>query len=464
MVVPDTAAEREKGDPFCGECSDISTNHLAHFRDDDETTDEPPSQPHDGAGGAGVSSRPLKSVERTDKRLSECEQSSEGTGSPSYTRGAENTSKIVDDATTGMKRRKIRKYKTRFAFFSESDDLCARRLDNTNPHEMLLMDKSTNCIWCCQLCSNRTLKKKHTREGFKTKYKCSVCDAALCKVPRFDGSSCFQLFHTSSKLFNPCINHRHKIYVRPHSAGLYLPRECSNDRFRLIDGFNAEILKQLCNVVADLKKRKPLPFHQITSTKGSLMQLKFNNEFHKLLNTSKRLQEPESGQLNEKFMSEVISIVRKHLRDVEINYDLVMATAIITRHGKMNAQQPPHMDYKNEVIYLSPEKARRGIDLSLRKHETIPWTGHMPITKNGRYLFLWSGPGKAIPFLIPYGKMLLIRGDVVHAGCLPGEFDHKGNEYDGIHLYLPNHQHDANQKVICCHDHTGKILSDSYTF
>jgi hypothetical protein len=60
--------------------------------------------------------------------------------------------------------------------------------------------------------------------------------------------------------------------------------------------------------------------------------------------------------------------------------------------------------------------------------------------------------------------MLLIRGDVVHAGCLPGEFDHKGNEYDGIHLYLPNHQHDANQKVICCHDHTGKILSDSYTF
>jgi hypothetical protein len=128
------------------------------------------------------------------------------------------------------------------------------------------------------------------------------------------------------------------------------------------------------------------------------MQLKFNNEFHKLLNTSKRLQEPESGQLNEKFMSEVISIVRKHLRDVEINYDLVMATAIITRHGKMNAQQPPHMDYKNEVIYLSPEKARRGIDLSLRKHETIPWTGHMPITKNGRYLFLWSGPGKAIPF------------------------------------------------------------------
>jgi hypothetical protein len=103
MVVPDTAAEREKGDPFCGECSDISTNHLAHFRDDDETTDEPPSQPHDGAGGAGVSSRPLKSVERTDKRLSECEQSSEGTGSLSYTRGAENTSKIVDDATTGMK-------------------------------------------------------------------------------------------------------------------------------------------------------------------------------------------------------------------------------------------------------------------------------------------------------------------------------------------------------------------------
>jgi len=149
MVVPDTAAEREKGDPFCGECGD--------FRKDE------------GEDGD------------------------------------------ADDATTGMKRRKIGKYKIRFAFFSDSDDLCARRLDKTNPHEMLLMDKSTNCIWCCQLCSNQTLKKKHTREGFKTKYKCSVCDAALCKVPRFDGSSCFQLFHTSSELFNPCTNHRHKI-------------------------------------------------------------------------------------------------------------------------------------------------------------------------------------------------------------------------------------------------------------
>jgi len=47
---------------------------------------------------AGVSSSRLKSVvidssvERTDTYLSECEQSSEGTASPSYTRGAENTS------------------------------------------------------------------------------------------------------------------------------------------------------------------------------------------------------------------------------------------------------------------------------------------------------------------------------------------------------------------------------------
>jgi len=46
---------------------------------------------------AGVSSSRLKSVgidssvERTDTYLSECEQSSEGTASPSYTRGAENT-------------------------------------------------------------------------------------------------------------------------------------------------------------------------------------------------------------------------------------------------------------------------------------------------------------------------------------------------------------------------------------
>ena len=87
MVVPDTAAEQEKGNPKCGECGKFPTNHFctfvldsgeicrapvcaickwdlfnkevqdptrcsAHFRDDDGTADEPPPLPHDGAGGA----------------------------------------------------------------------------------------------------------------------------------------------------------------------------------------------------------------------------------------------------------------------------------------------------------------------------------------------------------------------------------------------------------------------------
>ena len=88
----------------------------------------------------------------------------------------------------------------------------------------------------------------------------------------------------------------------------------------------------------------------------------------------------------------------------------------------------------------------------------------MPITENGQYLFLWSGPGNAIPFLIPYGKMLLIQGVVFHAGGLPKEVDHNGKEYDGIHLYLPNHPLDINQQQICIHDHSNKILCDSYKY
>jgi hypothetical protein len=88
----------------------------------------------------------------------------------------------------------------------------------------------------------------------------------------------------------------------------------------------------------------------------------------------------------------------------------------------------------------------------------------VPITEKGRYLFVWSGPGTATPVFIPYGHMLLLRGDVVHAGGLPRGINHSGKEYDRIHFYLPNYGTDVNQGKICLVDSSGNLFDDKYKF
>jgi hypothetical protein len=240
---------------------------------------------------------------------------------------------------------------------------------------------------------------------------------------------------------------------------LSLPSECGKDRFRLIDEFKTGILEEINKNVVEMKWKKK--FQPIQNTGGSLMQLKIEKNFFSLFGATNR--NNEHNRLNDRFRKEVLSHVKKKLRDVKIDYDLVIATAIYTKNGVMKRQQPAHMDYSNERIFFSSETSRTGNNRKLREHEAIPWTGHMPITENGRYLFLWNGPGKVIPFLIPYGKMLLIRGDVVHAGGLP-EGEHEGKEYDGLHLYLPNNSLDINQEIVSTKDHSGMELKNNYKF
>ena len=40
--------------------------------------------------------------------------------------------------------------------------------------------------------------------GQKTLWVCVTCQVPLCKVKRYDGKSCFDLFHEAKELFNPC--------------------------------------------------------------------------------------------------------------------------------------------------------------------------------------------------------------------------------------------------------------------
>ena len=87
--------------------------------------------------------------------------------------------------------------------------------------------------------------------------------------------------------------------------------------------------------------------------------------------------------------------------------------------------QNPHLDYSPTVLgrKTSPGKS--------------PWIALIPLTTDGSYLFVWHAPHKEETLLhIPYGCMLLLRGDTVHAGGLPSTTN-AGPAYTRIHFYLP---------------------------
>lgn len=87
--------------------------------------------------------------------------------------------------------------------------------------------------------------------------------------------------------------------------------------------------------------------------------------------------------------------------------------------------QNPHRDYSPKVLQrkMSPGK--------------YPWIALIPLTTDGSHLFVWDAPQKEENLLhIPYGCMLLLRGDTVHAGGLPSK-KNAGPTYTRIHFYLP---------------------------
>jgi hypothetical protein len=67
--------------------------------------------------------------------------------------------------------------------------------------------KQILCVWCCSMKHHEVqgdMKKTHSRQGFKTTCKCNTCNVPHCAKPRYDGKSCFYLFHTSHVLKEPC--------------------------------------------------------------------------------------------------------------------------------------------------------------------------------------------------------------------------------------------------------------------
>jgi hypothetical protein len=98
-------------------------------------------------------------------------------------------------------------------------------------HDKVVMDKQRTCIWCCQRCQMPIDGIKHSLQGFRMRYKCSICWPALCIVSIIDGTSCLELFHQSEDLFNPCTDHGHHINVRARSDGAKVAQSSNSNKF-----------------------------------------------------------------------------------------------------------------------------------------------------------------------------------------------------------------------------------------
>ena len=91
--------------------------------------------------------------------------------------------------------------------------------------------------------------------------------------------------------------------------------------------------------------------------------------------------------------------------------------------------QDPHTDYP----YLSATKLKKNKTMADAR---LAWTAHMPITPDGMWITLYLSPGYGTPVHIGYGKLLLLRSDIVHGGGTPNLEYVTGKRFDRLHMYL----------------------------
>jgi hypothetical protein len=107
-------------------------------------------------------------------------------------------------------------YNKREAFFSKPK-LVTKRQSRRIAHAPCSAQKQTSCVWCCCLDHSPGFQK-HSRHGRKTTWLCSTCNVPLCKVNRYSGQSCFDLFHEPDSLFDPCCEEAQEaVHARAHT-------------------------------------------------------------------------------------------------------------------------------------------------------------------------------------------------------------------------------------------------------
>ncbi len=97
---------------------------------------------------------------------------------------------------------------------------------------------------------------KHTLHSQTTKIMCLVCNVSLCRVKRYDGKSCHELFHSSISLVDNCRAAMDDVvHVVPHSNRPGPPNQqkvTTSSAIAKNSGTNSEdLLKMMSNHAGD---------------------------------------------------------------------------------------------------------------------------------------------------------------------------------------------------------------------
>jgi hypothetical protein len=115
-------------------------------------------------------------------------------------------------------------YNKREMYFTNRE-MIAKLMDKSLPHVLFKTDsKPTSCVWCCRKKHDQPANPKHSRHGCTTKYQCPVCMVSLCRIKRFDGRSCHELFHSLTAFVDYCTSEMDAmVHVVLIKTSLHLP-------------------------------------------------------------------------------------------------------------------------------------------------------------------------------------------------------------------------------------------------
>jgi hypothetical protein len=221
--------------------------------------------------------------------------------------------------------------------------------------------------------------------------------------------------------------------------------EHSNSHTFLLVDIPPDILESIYSTVVQY----PLTSYHVIWP--ALKQMWFYKAFHMLFPSMDNKWQELVQVLKQQFLK-----YHSHTDMTEVN-----VTVLIT-DGPMVKEQQPHMDYSWETILLPNQRESKQIHSKyLRASCQIPFTGHMPVTTDGAFIYLWNGPGIGTLYHIKYGQILLIHGDVIQCGGLPS-FASSDKLYHRIHFYLPCLPSDIPKNSIYLNNFDGQSFTRDY--
>lgn len=165
-----------------------------------------------------------------------------------------------------------------------------------------------------------------------------------------------------------------------------------------------------------------------------------------IINTNVKMLRLDQNKLRKK-INTTYTTLRKHSIDLfndigmnDLGATLREQTFLITHLYTTERNRPdqdPHTDYP----YLCATDLKSHKNMADARHA---WTAHMPITPDGLWITLYLAPGYGTPVHVDYGKVLLLRSDVVHGGGTPNLDSVSGKTFDRLHMYLDTEDQLAN--------------------